>query len=150
MSHLELRKAALADHEVLNEIKRAASLVSDEYRKSLLANPNLLMVSEDRIRSGQVIVAEENGQVVGLADISIREVGLELQGLFVEPSKWKRGVGRLLVEGAVEHFGKEAATKSLHVVASPDARDFYLACGFEVVGDTSTRFGPAIVMKRGT
>ena len=35
-----------------------------------------------------------------------------------------------------------------HVVATPLARKFYEACGFELTGDAPTRFGPALAMRR--
>ena len=42
---------------------------------------------------------------------------------------------------------KEGATH-LHVVGNPHAKSFYLACRFEVIGATQTRFGPGLLMRR--
>ncbi|MFK4809034.1 GNAT family N-acetyltransferase [Devosia sp. ZW T5_3] len=147
MTRIQFRNATSADRDSLNRIKRAASLVSDEYREALLAHPEFLLVPDEQIESGQVVVAEAGGEIVGLAAISRRDDGLELEGLFVDPSRWKQGIGRRLIEVAVRQHSEGPALTPLHVIASPDAKPFYLACGFKIVGDTDTRFGPAIVMR---
>lgn len=143
---MKLRIATPADGAALNRIKREASLVADEYRQALLAHPDLLRVPEDQLRAGAVLLAEHGRDIVGFAAVGRREDGIELEGLFVAPSHWRRGVGRRLVQGAATEFGGDAPV-AVHVVASPDAVAFYQACGFDVVSDTTTRFGPAIVMR---
>ena len=99
-----------------------------------------------QIERGQVIVAEGVDGVAGFAVILIDQDSAELDGLFVEPGLWRRGVGSLLVELAA-HEARQAGL-SLTVVAAPAAQGFYEKCGFTVEGDAETRFGPALRMSR--
>ena len=91
-------------------------------------------------------MAEGVDGVAGFAVIVIDQDKAELDGLFVEPELWRRGVGTALVEIAA-HKAREAGL-SLTVVAAPAARGFYERCGFSVEGDAETRFGPALRMSR--
>jgi GNAT superfamily N-acetyltransferase len=89
---LTLRLAVPEEHEMLEELQRRASLELPEYRDQLIADPDAIYLPEGQIANGQVIVAELDGEVAGFAAI----VGGELDGLFVEPDLWGRGVGRAL------------------------------------------------------
>lgn len=93
-----------------------------------------------------MVVAESVSGVAGFAVVMIGAESAELEGLFVEPELWGRGVGSLLVEEAA-HRAREAGL-SLTVIAAPEAQRFYEKCGFTAEGGTETRFGPAIVMSR--
>lgn len=66
---------------------------------------------------------------------------------FVDPRHRKHGIGRCLAEVAIRQHGESPSSAPLHIVASPDAKAFYLACGFKIAGGTDTRFGPAIAMR---
>ena len=70
----------------------------------------------------------------------------ELEGIFVEPDLWRRGVGSALVAQAVHEA--RCAGLSLMVIAAPAAREFYEKHGFSVERDAETRFGPALRMSR--
>ena len=139
---LNLRLARPEEREALEELQRRASLELPEYREQLVANPDAIHLPPAQIANGQVIVAELDGSVAGFAAV----VGGELDGLFVEPDLWGRGIGRVLVEAATH----EARSKglALTVIASPRARGFYEGCGFSVEGDAQTRFGPALRMSK--
>lgn len=68
-------------------------------RESLLANPDAIALAVEQITDGHVFVAERDGVIVGFVAVVPRPDGnAELDALFVDPSLWKRGVGRLLVE----------------------------------------------------
>ena len=73
-------------------------------------------------------------------------VGGELDGLFVEPGQWRRGIGRALVNEAAHMARRRGLT--LAVIAGPEGRPFYEECGFTLEGDATTRFGPAFRMSR--
>jgi GNAT superfamily N-acetyltransferase len=70
----------------------------------------------------------------------------ELDGLFVEPAHVCRGVGRALVQDAATRAA-DGGARSLEVTAGP-AQGFYERLGFQLVGTTQTRFGPAVRMHR--
>jgi len=89
-----------------------------------------------------VMVAELHGRVSGFAAV----VGGELDGLFVEPDLWRRGIGAALVDAATHEARRKGLT--LSVIANPAARLFYERCGFALEGEAQTRFGPALRMSR--
>jgi GNAT superfamily N-acetyltransferase len=89
-----------------------------------------------------VFVAEVSGQIAGFAAV----VDGELEGLFVEPKLWRRGIGTALVDAATHAARKRGLT--LSVVAGSSARRFYERCGFTFEGEAQTRFGPAIRMTK--
>ena len=139
---LTLRLARPDEHDELEDLQRRASLELPEYRAQLRDNPDAIYLPEGQIANGQVIVAELDGEVAGFAAI----VGGELDGLFVEPDLWGRGIGRALVDAATH----EARNRGLaiSVVANPRARRFYEHCGFSVEDEVQTRFGPALRMTK--
>lgn len=139
---LQIRPARADEHEELEELQRRASLASPEYRRQLEAYPDAIHLPPAQIANGQVFVADLGGRVAGFAAV----VAGELDGLFVEPDLWRRGVGRALADAAVHEARKRGYT--LAVIAGPAQRRFYERCGFSVEGDAQTRFGPALRMSR--
>ena len=139
---LTLRLAVPEEHEELEELQRRASLELPEYRDELIAHPDAIYLPEDQIANGQVIVAELDGHIAGFAAV----VGGELDGLFVEPDLWGRGIGRALADAATHEARRRGL--ALKVIANPRARRFYEHCGFSAEGEVQTRFGPAIRMTK--
>ena len=114
----------------------------EEYREQLEAHPDAIELPIEQVERGDVLVAEVGGDIAGFAAVE----GGELDGLFVEPARWREGIGRALVEVAVHEASRRGL--SLTVTASPSAREFYENCGFRGEGDAETRFGPALRMSR--
>src|SRR5690348_1554687 len=139
---LTLRVARPEEHDALEDLQRRASLELPEYRDQLLDNPDAIYLPEGQIANGQVIVAELDGHIAGFAAV----VGGELDGLFVEPDLWGRGIGRALVDAATHEARRRGL--ALKVVANPRARRFYEHCGFSVEGEVQTRFGPGLRMTK--
>jgi len=139
---LTLRFATPEEHELLEALQWRASYELREYREQLMANPDAVHLPPSQIANEQVIVAELEGQIAGFAAV----VGGELDGLFVEPDLWGRGIGRVLVDAAT-HEARDRGL-ALTVIAAPSARIFYESCGFSVEGETQTRFGVALKMSR--
>ena len=139
---LSLRLARPDEREELEELQRRASLELPDYRQQLLAEPDAIHLPPAQIANGQVIVAELKGEIAGFAAV----VGGELDGLFVEPDLWGRGIGRALIDAAT-HEARDRGL-ALTVIANPSARRFYESCGFSLEGDAQTRFGPALKMSK--
>jgi GNAT superfamily N-acetyltransferase len=139
---LELRLARPDELDELEALQWRASFELREYRKELIANPGSIHLPPAQIANGQVIVAELDGVLAGFAAI----VGGELDGLFVEPDLWGRGIGRALIDAAAHEARRKGL--SLTVIAAPGARRFYESCGFSVEAETWTRFGAALRMSR--
>jgi GNAT superfamily N-acetyltransferase len=141
-----IRQARPNERLDLEELQHRAALALEEYREQLEANPEAIELPSEQVERGQVFVAEGVEGVAGFAVVIISEESAELDGLFVEPRFWRRGVGSLLVEAAA-HEARRAGL-SLTVIAAPAARGFYEKCGFSLEGETKTRFGPALRMSR--
>jgi GNAT superfamily N-acetyltransferase len=137
-----IRLARPEEREELEELQRRASLELPDYREQLLANPDAIHLPPAQIANGQVLVAELDGRIGGFAAV----VGGELDGLFVEPELWRRGVGAALVDEATLVARRKGL--ALTVTANPSAREFYAKCGFSLESEVQTRFGPALRMSR--
>ena len=145
---LSFRPAAPREQRALEALQRKASLIWEEQRAALLANPDAIELPLKQIFEGRVNVAERDGIVVGFSVLTRRDDGdAELDGLFVDPSRWREGIGSQLVREAERRAVEERAT-FLHVIANPRAEAFYTACGFAFVGVMETRFGPAPAMRK--
>jgi GNAT superfamily N-acetyltransferase len=138
-----LRDALRKDRTALEELQRRASTHEPTYREQLLAHPDAIELPVEQIDAGFVRVAEVEGATAGFAVLLPAAQGAcELDGLFVEPGHWRAGIGRRLIEDAVEIARGRGATR-IDVIVNPDAVAFYVRVGF-VPGETApTRFGPA-------
>ena len=84
-----IRLARPEEREDLEALQWRASLMNDADRPNLEAHPDAIDLPVSQIASGQVWVAEMDGKVAGFAAV----VDGELDGLFVEPELWRRGIG---------------------------------------------------------
>ena len=112
MNHsLKIRLALVAERQVFEALQMRASLNNRGDRDALLANPNAIELPEAQIASGQVFVAEKDGSILGFAAVLDRADGnSELDGLFVEPSLWRAGIGCALVDFCTEYARNQSAT----------------------------------------
>ena len=137
-----IRPARVEEREALEDLQRRASLALEVYREQLEANPDAIELPLAQVERGDVLVAEVNGDMVGFAAID----GSELDGLFVEPTRWRGGIGSALVAAMVHEARRRGV--SLTVTADSGAKLFYEKCGFRVEGEAETRFGLALRMSR--
>jgi GNAT superfamily N-acetyltransferase len=142
------RLAVPAERSALEELQRRASLMWEEDRAALLANPDAIELPLEQITGGRTVVAESAGELLGFAVVLPRDDGdAELDGLFVEPTYWRHGIGRALVE-QTERIAAADGAASLWVTANTRALGFYDSCGFVTVGEVQTRFRPAPKMRK--
>ena len=148
MKEFSIRLGLPSEKLELEQLQLRASLANKGDRDALLAHPDAIELPAEQIAGGRVLVSECKGVIVGFAAIEPRPDGqIELDGLFVEPRMQRRGIARALIEHCAEVVRKQGCT-AIHVVGNPHAREFYLACGFEQIGTTETRFGPGILMRK--
>jgi GNAT superfamily N-acetyltransferase len=145
-AELTIRLAKPEERDELEALQRRASLALGEYNEQLEAHPDAIELPIAQIEDGAVIVAELADRIAGFAAVLIDDGGAELDGLFVEPELWKRGIGAALVDVAVHEARRQGL--AMIVIANPSARTFYEKCGFLVEGEAETRFGPALLMSR--
>jgi ribosomal protein S18 acetylase RimI-like enzyme len=90
----------------------------------------------------EVLVADDGGEVVGYAHLahptrleSNRHV-LQLRGLSVDPRRQREGIGRMLLEAAIDDAAERGASRVTLRVLSTNAPALaaYAACAFEVEG----------------
>ncbi len=143
---VHIRIARPEERQALEELQRRASLALGEYNEQLEAHPEAIELPPEQIERGEVLVAEVDGEVAGFSVLLIEDDHAELDGLFVEPPHWRRGIGAALIEAEVHEARRQGL--SLMVVAGPSAREFYEKCGFTLEGEAETRFGPALRMSR--
>ena len=143
---LTIRLARLEERDALEELQRRSSLALGEYREQLEAEPDAIDLPIEMIERDEVFVAELDDSVAGFAVLFIGDHEAELDGLFVEPELWRRGIGAALVDVATHEARNHGL--ALMVVANPSAREFYEKCGFAIEGEAQTRFGPAIRMSK--
>jgi GNAT superfamily N-acetyltransferase len=142
-----IRAAIPAERQALEALQLRASLGNEGDRETLLRHPDAIDLPLEQIIAGAVFVLEQNGAVAGFSAIMAREDGdTELDALFVEPGIQRQGVGRRLVEHCAEVARSKGST-TLHVIGNPHAQQFYLACGFHIIGNFDTRFGPGLLMR---
>jgi GNAT superfamily N-acetyltransferase len=142
-----IRPARIDERALLEDLQRRASMAIDDYREAQLAHPDAIAVPAEQIERGEVLLAEIDDRIAGFAVILDGHGKAELDGLFVEPGLWRRGIGSALVDAAVA-AARHRGLSLLTVVASPAAEAFYVHCGFVVEGVADTRFGPALRMSR--
>jgi len=145
--NLLIRVAGVGDHATVGALFKRSSLANEGDRDVLLQHPEVLQFPFARIEAGNVIVAERDGVIVGFASVEMGgDASAELIDLFVEPSHWRQGIGRLLVREAL-HRAAQNGAKALMVVGNPHSEGFYRACGFHVIGTVETQFGPGLRMR---
>jgi GNAT superfamily N-acetyltransferase len=147
MENILIRRADPSEQKRLEELQLRASLTNDGDRDALLAHPDAIELPLAQITAGGVFVAEWNGAIVGFAAVEPGADGeSELDALFVEPNLRRRGIGRLLIEHCAK-IARARKSAALYVVGNPHAREFYIACGFDVIGTSETRFGTGLRMR---
>jgi GNAT superfamily N-acetyltransferase len=144
VSKLEIRLAHPDDRLNLIELQRRASLASEtgDVLRQLLDDPGIIDLDEEMLANNEVIVAQIGDRIVGFATIIAHEGDdAELEGLFVEPSEWRKGIATQLVH-AIEREAAAWGANRLHVTANQNVLGFYQATGFTKIGERKTQLGP--------
>lgn len=142
-----IRLALPDEKSALEELQLRASLANQSVAASENELRELIEVPLRQILDEQVLVVEQNSTTLGFAVLLPISAGVfELDGLFVEPSQWRRGLGRKLLD-----FAKcrviNCGASCIHVTANPDAVPFYEAYGFVETGRKPLAMGWGIEMK---
>jgi GNAT superfamily N-acetyltransferase len=146
-----IRTAVLADLPALQQVFKAASLSNAGDAPLLLARPEFLVFAGDGIARGRTRVAttttEHGDRLCGFATVAVHpHEGLELEDLFVDPDRRRRGIARQLVLDSVR-TAHQAGHQRLSVTGNPHALAFYLAVGFVEIGQVATELGCGLRMQ---
>jgi GNAT superfamily N-acetyltransferase len=132
---------------VLENLQFRASTESPVYRDAILQHPDSISLASELLREGRVRVAQAEGTPIGFSVLLAPVRGIcELDGLFVDPPWWRRGIGKALMVDAFRIARGDGAL-SIEVTANPLALRFYEKLGFSHLEETQTRFGPAQRMR---
>ena len=87
-----------------------------------------LTIRADELANSALCVAEHDGALVGVAQITVAGDTADLQKMFVEPTAIGLGVGRALFEWAVSQ-AKGSRARHMTIEADPGAAGFYRKMG---------------------
>src|SRR5215472_11813772 len=130
---------------VLRDVFRRSSLSNDNDRIALLANPDVLELSDEGVTDGRTRVAEADGRVIGFATWLGTGDVTEIEDLFVDPDWMRRGVGRALVQDRIG-LARQRGVRRVEVTGNPHARAFYESVGFTHDHEVDTQLGPGLRM----
>ena len=119
-----------------------ASLFNAGDRDNMLAHPEYLILGPEGLAEGRTYVAEQDGSLVGFATWIETAGTMELEDLFVDPDRMRRGIATALVNRIAEVL-RARGVERLEVTANPHALGFYRAAGFIDCGVAETDFGAA-------
>ena len=132
----DVRKAEAPEAERLSDLAMRSKALWGYTAEFMESCREELTVTADKILDERFDyrVAVLDDDVAGYYALeSLSEKEFELEALFVEPSQIGKGLGRLLVEHAVDNVaGKGGDT--LLIQGDPNATDFYSAIGAKHVG----------------
>jgi ribosomal protein S18 acetylase RimI-like enzyme len=137
-----IREYDKSDWDAIARIHDAARL--DELRDSAGVEAFLTLeqtAEGEGLFDGRLWVAETDGQVAGFVALD----GDEVTWLYVDPGRYRQGIGRALLRHAVERAGDRAEVTVLE--GNPAALALYRSEGFEVL---ETRTGPLVGNERFT
>jgi GNAT superfamily N-acetyltransferase len=107
-----------------------------------------LTVTVPFINAKVVQVAQDgSGEVVGVVWVTLTALpGIALlHGLFVDPARWKCGIGRVLFEAAVAR-AREIATGAMMIYSEPSSEGFYRRMGAVRIGEVPFYYSPETVL----
>ncbi|TDB49074.1 GNAT family N-acetyltransferase [Photorhabdus luminescens] len=143
---ITIRLANTTEQIALEALQLRASLMWEEDRELLLANPHMIELPMKHIEAGYVYIAEQADVILGFCVVlPLSDGNAELDGLFVEPTFWHQGIGKQLVQIALNDLHIKGKI-SLQVLANLQAEGFYIALGFKRLGKEYTQLGTAIRM----
>jgi GNAT superfamily N-acetyltransferase len=144
---VHFRPAAPADLHDLTELC-LRSKASWGYDAEFMAScrDELTVTSVDLDRSA-ITVAEDDGHIVGMAQLECNGDWAELGKLFVDPAAQGEGIGRALLEWAMAEAAYHGAGE-LCVTSDPQAAPFYLALGAVEAGVAPSESVPGRILPR--
>lgn len=106
-----------------------------------------LTVDPSAVESGLLQVAARGETVVGIVELSVNGDEAEIEKLFVEPAVSGAGVGRLLMQWAVD-VAKDAGLRKIVIDSDPNAAVFYRRIGAVDRGEVASASIPGRILPR--
>jgi predicted N-acetyltransferase YhbS len=136
-SPLRIRPARIDEASALSDLCIRSKAVWG-YDQAFMALARVVLdVSPRQIAAGDVWVATDpDGEIAGVVALGPSEQPntLDLDRLFVEPRQIRSGVGRALIEHAIDEACRRGA-KRLTILSDPYAAGFYERNGARLIGE---------------
>lgn len=134
------RRANPEEAEVLTALAlRSKRAWGYDDRFMALVLPDMVVRSEF-LRDEYGLVAEEGGKVVGYAILRIDDDSAFLRDLFVDPDRFRQGIGMALFT-RVSDYARDCGAKKLRLGGDPNAVGFYRRLGMVQVGEEPSIVG---------
>jgi len=134
---LHVRPAVAADADPCGRVIYAAFKDVDERNgfTTLFTQPeHAVRVAQIFIELASIhgLVAEDDGRIVGSVFLDVGDPIKSVALISVDPEAQRRGVGRRLMEAAIEHLGRARGVRLVQEAFNTHAMGLYAALGFEV------------------
>jgi molybdenum cofactor cytidylyltransferase len=126
--HLEIREAVASEAQLLSALVLEAKAHWRYDAETIESWREQLRISGADLVSRPAFVGTIDGQVAGFYSLVPSAQSWELDNLWVAPRFMRRGLGRALLDHALEVAFRGGAS-SVTVDADPNAESFYLSCG---------------------
>jgi len=93
-----------------------------------------LTITQEYIQNNMVAVADADGEVAGFVSVTEDGGDFFLDNLFVDPLHMGKGVGKKLLNHALDHC-KQIGVTCLTLYSDPNAKGFYESTGAVYVGE---------------
>lgn len=93
------------------------------------------------LTTDHVMVAEEGSLIFGVVQLGIEGDEAELEKLFIDPQSVGKGVGKLLLEWAMDK-ARSAGAKRMMLASDPYAEPFYRKYGAQQIGAVPSEVDP--------
>jgi GNAT superfamily N-acetyltransferase len=135
MEQMTVRPAAPSEAAALSALCKRAKAHWGYDAAFMAMSDASLTIAPALIEAGRVLIAEKNGQLLGMASLEPLEDGtFDLLHMFVEPSAIGSGVGRVLFRD-IATLARTLGAMRLSILADPHAEAFYLRMGAQRIGE---------------
>ena len=130
----EMRRASASERDELSALAFRSKAHWGYSREFMDACRDELTVSDAQIAAGLVFVAEDERGIVGFYGLELlSSQRVELSHCFVDPGAIGKGVGRSLMEHAIEE-ARHLGSSVLVIQSDPHAASFYASLGARAAG----------------
>jgi GNAT superfamily N-acetyltransferase len=104
-----------------------------------------MIVHPEYLRDEYGAVAEQDGKILGYAVLRVDNEVAFLRDLFVEPDRFRSGIGKTLFLHVTD-YARDRGAKKLRLVGDPNALGFYKRLGMTQVGEEPSIVGARRVL----
>jgi len=149
MAEITIRKAQVGEAAILRSVCLQAKRSWGYSNEFMTRFSEETVIDADAISTDYVVVATQEETIIGWLRILTHRAPLILDDLWVLPTAFGKGVGRLLFTEAIA-VAKALGRSEFELDADPNAQGFYEHMGCIKVGETFTSMGRYIPRMRYT